>query len=157
MKRQIKDLLYLTGIIGTFIFVEKETKDRLNKIQQLADKNQELFFLMNQWVRIKQDGKNISDYFLEREYKRIAVYGMGHAGKTLIRELRGTEVEISYVIDKNADKIYTDIKKVSDINSMPDVDAVVVTVIASYNEIKEELQKKILSPIISLNNVLDDM
>lgn len=55
---------------------------------------------MNQWVKIKQEGKNLSEYFEESWYKRIAIYGMNYAGETLVDELKDIGITIAYGIDK---------------------------------------------------------
>lgn len=152
--KSIKNIICLAGIIGIVILIRKKTKKKLDALQQLSNKHLDLYLMMNQWVRVKQEGKNISNYLIENRYKKIAIYGMSYAGKTLIRELEKTEVEVAYVIDKHADDIYTDIKMISDANPSIKIDAVIVTAITSYNEIKEELQKKLLLPILSLEDIL---
>jgi len=52
---------------------------------------------------------------------------MSYAGETLIAELKGTEIEIAYGIDRNADNIYADMDVVSVDDVLEPVDAVVVT------------------------------
>ena len=91
---------------------------------------------MNQWVKVKQEGKQLSHYFKNNGFKKIAIYGMSYAGKTLIDELKGTGITVAYGIDKKADTIYADIDILSVEDSLADVDAVVVTAITFFNEIK---------------------
>ena len=86
--------------------------------------------------------------------KRIAVYGMSYAGETLIEELKGTRVEVIYGIDKNADKIFSTVDVISMDDSFENVDAVIVTAITFYDEIKDKLSKKVDCQIISLEDVL---
>lgn len=109
---------------------------------------------MNQWVKIKQEGKNLAAYFEKHGYKKIAVYGMSYAGETLVDELKGSDVEIAYGIDRKADTIYADIDVVSLEDSLESVDAVVVTAVTFFDEIEAKLCEKVECPIISLEDIL---
>lgn len=125
-----------------------------DKAQAMSDKHLALFMMMNQWVRVKQEGKNLSAYFVKNGYKKIAVYGMSYAGETLMEELKDSEVKIVYGIDKNADEIYADVDIVSVDDDLEQVDAIVVTAITFFDEIQEKLSQKIMCPIISLEDIL---
>lgn len=132
----------------------KASLSKTQKAQSMSDKHLALFLMMNQWVKIKQEGKNLASYFDKKGYKRIAIYGMSYAGKTLIDELEGTDITIAYGIDKNADSIYADVDVVSMEDVLDEVDAVVVTAITFYDEIEEKLSEKIDCPILSLEDIL---
>ena len=110
--------------------------------------------MMNQWVKIKQEGKNLSTYFENKGYKRIAIYGMSYAGETLVDELKDTGIEVVYGIDQNADSIFADIDIVTMDDTLEDVDAVVVTAITFFGEIEEKLHGKLNCSIISLEDIL---
>lgn len=116
-KRFVGVLSLLTGVAGGAIGAGKVIGTKVNEKQQLADKHLALFLMMNQWVKVKQDGKNLASYFEENGYKKIAVYGMSYAGETLVDELRGSNIQVAYGIDRKADNIYADI----DIVTMDDV------------------------------------
>lgn len=142
------------GIIsGSVITKYKITKDT-DKWRKLSDKHLDLFLMMNQWVKIKQKDENISSYFEQNGYKKIAVYGMGHAGETLLSELEGTGIQVAYGIDKSAKKVYANIDVVTMESTLDLVDAIVVTAITYFDEVKEELNVKVNCPIISLEDIL---
>lgn len=134
--------------------VAKVIGESESKTKDLADKHLALFLMMNQWVKIKQEGKNLSSYLDKNGYKKIAVYGMSYAGETLVNELKGTEVQVSYGIDKNADSIYADIDVVTMDDAFQEVDAIIVTAITFFDEIEKQLHAKINCPIISLEDIL---
>lgn len=151
----------LSGVAGSLVGLAvgagaaaKITGESERKIKGLAEKHLSLFLMMNQWVKVKQEGKNLSVYFDKNNYKKIAVYGMSYAGETLIEELRGTNIEIAYAIDKNANSIYSDINVVTMEDNLEDVDAIVVTAITAFDEIEERLQSKVDCPVISLEDIL---
>lgn len=143
----------VAGMIGT----GKVLGDKNENIQKMSDKHAGLFLMMNEWVRVKQEGKNLDSYFNRNGYHKIAVYGMSYAGETLINELKGTDIEVAYGIDRNADSIYADIDVVVPENVQNDVDAVVVTAIAFYDEVEEMLSRNVSCPVISLEDILYEM
>lgn len=144
----------LTGAaVGAGVVNEISVKKK-NQIQNMSDKHLALFLMMNQWVRVKQEGKNLSTYFTDNGYKKIAIYGMSYAGETLLEELWNTEIEVSYGIDKNVKGIYSEIDVVSPDEELKEVDAIVVTPIFFMDEIQDMLSKKIDCPIISLEDIL---
>ena len=157
MKRKIVVLIFCIGIIGRMIELRKTTTRKFNEIKMYSDKHLSLFFMMNQWVKIKQEGKNLSSYFIRNNYRKIAIYGMNYVGKTLVEELNGTDVEIVYGIDRNANYLCEDINIVSIEDKLIKVDAIVVTAITFYDEIKNQLYNKIDCPIISLEDILIEM
>lgn len=136
--------------------VGKVTGGDLEKAKAMSDKHFVLFRMMDQWVQVKQEGKNLASYFEKNGYQKIAIYGMSFAGKTLINELKGTKVTVAYGIDKNADAIYTDadIDIVSMDEELEKVDAIVVTAVTFFDEIEEMLAEKTDCPILSLEDIL---
>lgn len=147
----------LSTVIGAAVgavVTGKEAQKTVDKTQKMSDKHLALFLMMNQWVKVKQEGKNISEYFEKHGYKKIAIYGMSYAGETLIDELKGTGIEVAYAIDRNADTLYADVDIVSVEGELAPVDAVVVTAITFFDEIEEKLAEKVNCPILSLEDVL---
>ncbi len=128
--------------------------NKVKENQKKSDKHLALFLMMNQWVKVKQEGKNLASYFEQEGYKKIAIYGMHYAGETLAEELQGSNVEIKYGIDKNADKIYADFFVVTPDSELEEVDAIVVTSITFFDEIEEALSAKVDCPILSLEDIL---
>lgn len=124
------------------------------RAQNMSDKHLELFLMMNQWVKVKQQGKNLATYFQQKGYKQIAIYGMSYAGETLLNELKDSEVDVVYGIDKNVDGLYVNIDVVSPDEELRSVDAIVVTPIFFMDEIEEVLSKKVKCPIICLDEIL---
>lgn len=155
MKKGVVSILStLAGAVVGIGVVGKLSGEKLNKEKNKSNKHLALYLMMNQWVRVKQEGKNLSSYFEKNGYKRIAIYGMHYVGETLLDELKGTSVQVVYAIDKDADGIYTDIDVVTVEDALDEVDAIVVTAITFFDEIEEVLREKVSSPIISLEDIL---
>lgn len=155
MKKGIISVLSaLTGAVIGMGAAGKVISEEKDKAKSMSDKHLALFLMMNQWVKVKQNEKNLSEYFEKNDYQRIAVYGMSFAGKTLVDELKSTKTEVAYGIDKNADRIYSEINIVSMEDELELVDAVVVTAITFFDEIEQQLSKKIDCPVLSLEDIL---
>ena len=153
-KTVITVLSALTGAAIGAGAVGKMTGESLGQSRSMSDKHLALFLMMNQWVKVKQEGKNLADYFKKNGYSRIAIYGMSYAGETLVDELKSTGVKVVYGIDQKADSIYADVDIISMDDEFEAVDAVVVTAITFFDEIEEKLSMKIDCPIISLEDIL---
>lgn len=144
----------LIGTVAGAKTVAKMTGVSEGKTEELSEKHFALFLLMNQWVKVKQEGKNLSSYFEKNGYKKIAVYGMSYVGETLVSELKGTEIQVDYGIDRNAASLYTDIDVLTMEDTLAEVDAIVVTAITFFDVIEEQLRGKVDCPIISLEDIL---
>ena len=138
------------GVVGTQTVMKKEIEQK----QQLSDKHLKLYKMMNQWVRVKQEGKMLASYLEKKDLHTIAIYGMNYAGETLVEELKGSNIQIAYGIDKRADRLCAKFPIVSAEDSLEDVDAIVVTAIAFFDEIEQELSAKVNCKIISLEDIV---
>lgn len=155
MKKKINAIIcLLLGFISGRFVSKKIVLSQLNKIKEYSDKHLMLFLMMNQWVKIKQEGVNLSEYFERKNYNCIAIYGMSYVGQTLVRELEKTEIKVAYGIDRNSDNIYSNIHVVSMKEPLEKVDAVVVTAVRFFDEIEKELHERIDCPIISIEDIL---
>lgn len=155
MKKGIISLLSVgAGAAAGAIATVQSSNKKQAKAWQMSDKHLALFKMMNQWVAVKQQGKNLAEYFEANGYKSIAIYGMSYAGESLVEELKDTGIEVKYGIDKNASNLYSAIDVYSMEDELESVDAVVVTPIFFFDEINEELNQKFDCPIVSLEDIL---
>lgn len=133
----------------------KRVEDKKYKRQkELSERHLDLFLLMNQWVKVKQRGKSPADYLEEKNYMKVAVYGMSYVGETLIEELKNTSVQVAYGIDRKGGDLSCEIEVFTMEDPLSQVDAVIVTAITFYDEIEEELSQKVNCPILSLEDIL---
>ena len=99
-------------------------------------------------------GRLIGWQYKKNNYKKVAVYGMSEMGYMVLKELQGTAVEVAYCIDKNADNVFAEIDVRRPDEELPQIDAVIVAVVQFYEEVKENLEKKLSCPIVSLSDVV---
>lgn len=64
MKKTVIGILSLLGgVVGGMIGTKRVMQKKLNRATDYSDKHLSLFLMMNQWVKVKQEGKNLEEYF----------------------------------------------------------------------------------------------
>lgn len=124
--------------------------------KNLATKNSEYYLLMTNWVKLLQHHKSVADCLREQGYNNIVIYGMGIVGKCLYDEVIRYNVDVAYGIDSEYEGNYKDlsIKKLTTIDCIEDVDAVIVTPFYDFNEIQIKLKKVTDVEILPIDEVI---
>lgn len=119
---------------------------------------QSYYDLLNQWMKLKIEGKKLEDYFIENEYKTIAIYGYAELGNRLYDELKPSKnVNIKYIIDKNKDNISSRIPIYKPEDKLPNVDIIVITPVFAYAEIEKNLIEHVDYKVVSLYEVIAEI
>ena len=114
------------------------------------------FKILNRWMYLKNCNIPFSECALLKD-KSVAVYGLGELGKRLIEQFALEDRKVEYAIDKQAKLLFADFGLYTLEENLPDVDVVVVTAVADFEEIKQELSKKANSTIISLEEIVNHL
>lgn len=147
-------------IILFFAIVSNYKKEReIVRCRKEADKTLHERKVFEQWLFAKQDNRYISDYFHKKGINTIAIYGMGDMGERLLDEMKNEDVEVEYAIDQKGNRICSDIEIVSqpDTSMLKKVDAIVVTPVHYFEDVRERLSAKTDIPIFSLEEILYEM
>ena len=144
----------ILGIVADEMLVGKKLHNSIRKSADTNKKFSEFYFTLLRWLKVRQERRNIADFLGSKGYKRIAIYGMKELGIALLDELRNSNVEVAYTIDRDADNIYVAAEVYKPDEELEPVDAVVVTAIHFYADIKKDMEKKLDCPIISLEDVV---
>lgn len=130
--------------------------DEINNdtLHEVTEKLSEFYNILLQWVSIKEKGLSIADFIILNGYHTIAIYGMKELGELLYEELKNKNIEIKYVIDRNKEFIMIDVPVLTPDEKIPSVDAIIVTAVHYFSEIKELLNKKIKCPVYSLEDIV---
>ena len=152
------------GFLGSVIICGYLIKNIRDKYQcEIANKNNSIkkfkmyYTLYDEWLCAKQLGFNMENWFIERGYTQIAIYGMGGLGTRLLKELENGLVEVVYGIDQSCYGEYETFKIYQPSDKLPEVDAIVVTSVSAYLEIKEKLCQSVSCPIINIENCIYDI
>ncbi len=140
----------LLGFWGKMVLDSKILKINDKK----TDKFKKYYILLDQWLSMKQTKTDITGYFKENGYEKIAIYGMGELGNRLYDELKDIDIYVAYGIDKNNKTSYPGLKIYSLEDDFENADVIVVTAIFAYSIIKKELAEKTNIPVISLEDVI---
>lgn len=142
------------GFLLGFRISDRKARTKEEESGKLAEKNRTQFFVVNQWLKLKQMGGNISNYLNERGYEKAAVYGMSYTGERVLFELKNAGIEVAYGIDKRAGGAASEIDILSLDDDLPVVDVVIVSEAFCYEEVEPILSRKLSCPVISLEEVV---
>lgn len=67
--------------------------------KKIYEKNKQLNKFYRKWIRLKNSGKSIANYFADNDIISVVIYGAGDVGKELYYELNGSEY-IECIVDK---------------------------------------------------------
>ena len=155
MKKGVAGVLSaVAGGVAGGVAVSVKSNKEVKKWRDFSNKHLEMIKLYDQWFATKQEGKSVADYLKSEGIKTVAIYGMSFMGQRLYEELKDTDVEVKYGIDKNWNKIYADIDIVAPEDELEEVDAIIVTAFCFFNEIEESLVEKTDSRILSLDDLV---
>ena len=132
--------------------IEREKEIRIQ--EENYNKSQEFYAVLVQWLHNIHNGFTLEDYLEKKGYKEVAIYGFKELGVCLLEELQDSDVKVVYGIDRDADSIYVPCRLYKPDESLPRVDAVIVTAIHYFDDIKAMLEGKINCPIISLEDIV---
>lgn len=132
----------------------KKINDQANKWKRQSDKYEQALLMTNRWLKLKHMNKSLEEFFLINRYYKVAIYGMNYIGIRLYEELKDSSVKVLYGIDKFSSSAEADILVYAPTDVLEKVDAVIVTPVYFFEEIKRDLKGQINAPIVSMNDVL---
>lgn len=147
-------LMMLIGAAG-MMFWNHKNKMCEDNLKKHGDKFYEYFQLLNRWMIVRNEKKQIADYFHEENISKIAIYGMGELANRLFEELEGSDIQVLYGIDRDVCCTNSRITEVYYPDELlPEVDAVVITPFLSADGIRKNLDSKYPYKMIPLDNII---
>lgn len=125
------------------------TQEEIAKVKKMIRINEAL----SEWLKLKQNGISIKEYFEQNHYETIAIYGMGDLGKKLFFELQNSGMEVIYTVDKNAG-MQDKYKMIQLADKLPKTNVIIVTAVSSFNEIYMELKNKTSAEIVNIEDMI---
>lgn len=147
-------VVYIVGFCMGASWIFKRNFEFTKKQCERGDKFSRMFGLLNYWFKLKEDKKDISLFLKKMNYNNIAIYGLGHLGTHLVRELKHSGIKIDYAIDKNVEEFEENIMIYKPDDALPQTDAIIVTAIMDYDSIADKLAEKVECPILLLEDVI---
>ncbi|MCJ7713217.1 hypothetical protein MUO66_01985 [Candidatus Bathyarchaeota archaeon] len=145
-----------------FIFCQLQSRRAIKKAKKensdKLEKYQSYYKVFSSWMVLRNKGRMLTEYFEDRKFKNVAIYGLGRFGLCLYEELKSTNINVKYAIDINAAHFsYLDLKVISLEDRLEMVDVIVVTPFFEYKKIIEELRKKTSCQVVSLEDVISSI
>lgn len=159
-----KENRYVRGSLALLYQMKKQhlpivgRKRNPQDLKGMLKKKQSIIALLEKWVLLNQGGYSVKQVLEEREFHRIAIYGLGCVGNLLCKELDDSPIEVVYIIDNNAEKLssnYSIYTMNHDLESLDKVDVIIVTPFYSFEEIKQQLNQRIEVPVLSIEEILE--
>ncbi len=100
------------------------------------------FNCLNTWMCNREEGKYISDYLAYKNINSIGIYGYGMMGKHLIAELKDSNINVLWIMDKKDFDLPVKSVHIEDAEGLERPDLVIVTPIKGYEEIECQLREK---------------
>lgn len=147
-------VVYIVGFCVGCSWIFKKNFKLVKEQCKRGDRFSRMFRVSNHWLTLKEEGREVKKYFENENYHNIAIYGIGYLGKHLIWELKESEIEIDYTIDKKVNELTEGIKIFRPEDVLPKTDVIVVTVLTEFEEIAYDLENKVDCPIISLEDII---
>lgn len=146
--------VFTGGMIVGRRSANKGAEVEYQELKQRLAKFEDYFAITNKWMKNRNQGLKVADYFKNNNYYKIAIYGMGEIGKRLYEELKLEGMEIEYAFDRNAQRLDPTLNIYGLDKPVPPVDVIVVTPTFDYDKIVEQLKKITDCKIISISDVV---
>ena len=146
----------VAGMIGGIAYYDKK---KLDTQISYAERYKDYYKLTKEWVTLKQDDKNIEDWFKNNNINTIAIYGLGTMAELLYNEIKG-KIKVINFIDKNSDELYMGLDSIpvvapAEIVNAENIDAIIITPIYDFDAINDELEALgVTQTIRSLEDVI---
>ena len=112
--------------------------------------------VLDKWLGLLEQDIKVTDYFKNRGFENIAVYGYGILARHLMAQLKICGLSSVYVIDKQKNKLHLDCPVYAPDEIIPAPDIIVVCVPFYMEEIKKEMLAKGYDNVISIETIVED-
>lgn len=131
--------------------------NKLKKTRENRDKLLNYYGILNSWVALKQQGRSVSEFFQKHSCHTIAIYGAKELGERLYDELKQSDVEVLYIIDKNVRQFREGVEVKYPKRGLPEVDMIVITADYYFAQIERVLREVADCPVYSLGDILCEL
>lgn len=147
-------LSFISGYVTAIYTNRKKSHSVEQSLMHSEDRLNEYYMLLNCWLKLKQNQISLQSFFIQNDYKKIAIYGLGELGQRLYDELVDTEIHIAYAVDQNVENQSLNIEIYKTEDDLPHVDVIVITPVFAFEAIEKKLNAAGHHNIISLDEVI---
>ncbi len=131
----------------------KNTEDNLIATREKLIKIENSQNLLRTLLKKKNQGWTLSDCLIKNYGKRIIIYGAGYWGNIVYEEIKGSDVTIVGVLDKNISSRIDGLHTYGLDEAIPEYDIIIVALINPIEAVTELIQR-LRQPIVSIESLL---
>ena len=120
-------------------------------------KFQSMFHVMLDWLKLKNRGIGLWQFFEKKQYINIAIYGLGYIGECVYDELRESMVTVKYGIDETAVDFKGELPVFQIQDELELVDVVVLTIAGDKDFYTGLIKEKLDCMVWSVSEILLDL
>lgn len=124
---------------------------------EMYHKEQKYKKILEKWMVLKERKLSVESSLTKCNINKIAIYGGGILGKHLYYELQGGNVHVECFIDQNDKTVIMGVKTVAPGIPIEPVDAIIVTPIMEFAQIRERLREHYSCDIVSIESVISNV
>ncbi|MCM1038080.1 MAG: hypothetical protein NC434_02070 [Ruminococcus sp.] len=122
--------------------------------KEKTDKYERLFRLYESWLTLSQNGEKLEQYFDKNSFQNIAVYGYGTTGRALVNDIKHSNINVRYIVDKKKAMKTEGISLYHPNDELPDADAMVITPLSEGRVIKDIMENRFNGRILLIEDIL---
>ena len=132
----------------------KYSNEFLVDYQKLIARYKSYWTLLDKWLYKLENKHRIEEFFSQRNYNKVAIYGIGMIGKHLINQLDNDR--IVYGIDKRDMDYNFGFPILKPDSDFPEADVIIVTTSYDFQQISKMLKTKVRCPVISIDSLIEE-
>lgn len=115
------------------------------------------FHVLERWIKLYQRKILVKDYLEKKNISSVAIYGLGGIGTLLLQDLRQSDVNVLYGIDRRARELREDIPIVTLEDSWKTVDMIIVSASVDYEELKNQIERHTDCKVMLLDDIIMEL
>ena len=128
----------------------------LNQKRQELEKLKGNLMILSEWMEFYRRGMTMEKVLEKKGNSVVAIYGMGILGSHLYQELENSGIQVRYLIDRNPVRGVYQSEVCGIETELKGIDAVIVTPVYQFEEIKEEIKKRNQVAVLPLRELLGE-
>lgn len=140
----------------------KEEKDCLHRLSDSLrrehvrelDTYRNAYRVYGRWIRRVLDGSGPAELLKKKGIRKIAIYGAGYIGKSILQLLENSGIEVFYFLDRNAAYIDTEIPVYTVSDAPMQIDGIIISLFGETDQIRELLSSRFGCPVYTIGELL---
>lgn len=159
--KMYNSIFEMADIMKTLGYLTLEEEKEIRKRGDLVNVEDEKYMkekkykhILDVWLDLHDRKVSLENFLLRKHLYKIIIYGGGILGKHLYYELLNSKVNVECFMDQKGHVGFENVKTVIPGENIETVDAIIVTPIMEYRQIRSYLKEIYACAIISIESIL---